>query len=152
MGVITDPETTNPSIEMIWHSEATPEDYNATIVGQMEDLLKVLVQLVMSERFADIVSKPDSPYLAGGFSIGDLLYEDIEAVTGQVALKEDNILPGFKAFYTELERMKRFGLNDDEVNRAKKQIETICEQVRQHEELPVRPAALRVLRRLRGLR
>ena len=97
VGVITDPETTNPSIEMIWHSEATPEDYNATIVGQMEDLLKVLVQLVMSERFADIVSKPDSPYLAGGFSIGDLLYEDIEAVTGQVALKEDNILPGFKA-------------------------------------------------------
>ena len=127
VGVITDPETTNPSIEMIWHSEATPEDYNATIVGQMEDLLKVLVQLVMSERFADIVSKPDSPYLAGGFSIGDLLYEDIEAVTGQVALKEDNILPGFKAFYTELERMKRFGLNDDEVNRAKKQIETILD-------------------------
>ena len=43
VGVITDPETTTPSIEMIWHSEATPESYNATIVGQMEDLLKVLV-------------------------------------------------------------------------------------------------------------
>ena len=124
VGIITDPETTNPSIEVIWHSEATPESYNATIVGQMEDILKVLVQLVMSERFADIVSKPDSPYLAGGFDIGSLIYEDIEAVVGQVALKEDNILPGFKAFYTELERMKRFGLNDDEVNRAKKQIET----------------------------
>lgn len=127
VGVITDPETTNPSIEMIWHSEATPETYNATIVGQMEDILKVLVQLVMQERFADIVSKPDSPYLAGGFNISSLIYEDIDAVTGQVALKEDNILPGFKAFYTELERMKRFGLNDDEVNRAKKEIETILD-------------------------
>ena len=127
VGVITDPETTNPSIEMIWHSEASPESYNATIVGQMEDLIKILIQLVMSERFADIVSKPDSPYLAGGFSIGSLIYEDIDAVTGQVALKEDNILPGFKAFYTELERMKRFGLNDEEVNRAKKEIETILD-------------------------
>ena len=127
VGVITDPETTTPSIEMIWHSEATPESYNATIVGQMEDLLKVLVQLVMQERFADIISKPDSPYLAGAFSISDLIYEDIDAVVGQVGLKEDNILGGFKAFYTELERMKRFGLNDDEVNRAKKQIETILD-------------------------
>ncbi len=31
-------------------------------------------------------------------------------------------------------------------------LQGVCEQVRQHEELPVRPAALRVLRRLRGLR
>ena len=127
VGVITDPETTNPSIEMIWHSEATPESYNATLVGQMEDILKILVQLVMQERFADIVSKPDSPYLAGSFGISSLIYEDIDAVVGEVALKEDNILGGLKDFYTELERMKRFGLNDDEVNRAKKQLETICE-------------------------
>ena len=127
VGVITDPETTTPSIEMIWHSEATPESYNATIVGQMEDLVKVLIQLVMQERFADIISKPDSPYLAGAFSITDLIYEDIDAVVGQVGLKEDNILGGFKAFYTELERMKRFGLNDDEVNRAKKEVETILD-------------------------
>ena len=127
VGIITDPETTNPSVEMIWHSEATPETYNATIVGQMEDIIKALIQLVMQERFADIVSKPDSPYLAGSFGISSLIYEDIDAVSGDVALKEDNILGGFKAFYTELERMKRFGLNDDEVARAKKQIETACE-------------------------
>ena len=127
VGVITDPETTNPSIEMIWHSEATPESYNTTIVGVMEDIVKVLVQLVMQERFADIVSKPDSPYLAGSLGISSLIYEDIDAVMGDVALKEDNILDGFKSFYTELERMKRFGFGDDEVNRAKKQIENIME-------------------------
>ena len=44
-----------------------------------------------------------------------------------VALKEDNILGGFKAFYTELERMKRFGFSDDEVNRAKTNILNSCE-------------------------
>ncbi len=127
VGVITDPETTNPSIEMIWHSEATPEIYNSTILGPTNDLIKVLVQLVMQERFADIVSKPDSPYLAASLSVGSLNYEDIDAVTGGVALKEDNIMGGFKAFYTELERMKRFGFGDDEVNRAKQQIVTIFE-------------------------
>ena len=127
VGVITDPETTNPSIEMIWHSEAAPEIYNSTIIGPTNDLIKVLVQLVMQERFADIVSKPDSPYLAASLSVGSLNYEDIDAVTGGVALKEDNIMDGFKAFYAELERMKRFGFGDDEVNRAKQQIVTIFE-------------------------
>ena len=127
VGIITDPETTNPSIEMVWKSEAMPETYNATVVGEMNDLLKVLVSLVMQERFADITSKPDSPYLSGSLSVSQLLYEDIDAVDAMVALKEDAMMEGFKAFYTEVERMKRFGFGDDELQRAKDQILTIME-------------------------
>ena len=127
VGIITDPETTNPSLEMVWKSEAMPETYNATVVGEMNDLLKVLVSLVMQERFADITSKPDSPYLSGSLSVSQLLYEDIDAVDAMVALKEDAMIEGFKAFYTEVERMKRFGFGDDELQRAKDQILTIME-------------------------
>ena len=127
VGIITDPETTAPSIEMTWKSEAMPETYNATIVGEMNDILKVLVALVMQERFSDITSKPDSPYLGGSLSVSQLIYEDIDAVVADVTLKEDNLLDGFKAFYTEVERMKRFGFGDDELQRAKDQILTIME-------------------------
>ena len=127
VGIITDPETTSPSIEMIWKSEAMPETYNATIVGEMNDILKVLVSLVMQERFSDITSKPDSPYLTGSLSISQLIYEDIDAVSADVTLKEDALMEGFKAFYTEVERMKRFGFGDDELKRAKDQILTIME-------------------------
>ena len=127
IGIITDPETTSPSIEMAWKSEAAPEAYNATIVGQMQAYIKSLISLVMSERFSDITSKPDSPYLNGSLGIGSLIYEDIDAVMGDVVLKEDSILDGFKAFYTEVERMKRFGFTDEEVNRAKTEIENMLE-------------------------
>jgi zinc protease len=127
VGIITDPERANPSIEMSWHSEAMPETANSTIMGLMENVVKTMLQLVMRERITDITSKPDSPFLGGALSIGNLIYEDIDAVTGQVALKEDDILGGLKAFYTELERMKRFGFGEDEVNRAKTQIETSLE-------------------------
>ena len=127
VGIITDPETTSPSIEMIWKSEAMPETYNATIVGEMNDILKVLVSLVMQERFSDITSKPDSPYLTGSLSMSQLIYEDIDAVSADVTLKEDALMEGFKAFYTEVERMKRFGFGDDELKRAKEQILTIME-------------------------
>ena len=132
IGILTDPERTNPSMAMIWHSEATPEIYNSTTIAPTEDIMKVLIQLVMQERFSDITSKPDSPYLSARLAFGSLNYEDIDAVNGEVALKEDGILEGFKAFYTELERMKRFGFADDEVARAKQQIQTIFDnQVKQ---------------------
>ena len=124
VGILTDPETTSPSIEMLWKSEAMPETYNATLVGEMQDILKVLISLVMQERFTDITSKPDSPYLSASLSVSQLIYEDIDAVGGEVVVKEDSMLEGFKAFYTEIERMKRFGFGDDEVKRAKDQIQT----------------------------
>ena len=127
VGIITDPESTSPSIELAWRSEADPEAYNATLIGQMTDYLKAIISNIMYERFNDITSKPDSPYLSASFGFGDMIYEDIEAQMGDVALKEDNILGGFKAFYTELERMKRFGFSDDEVDRAKTNILNYCE-------------------------
>jgi zinc protease len=119
VGIITDPETTAPSVELIWHSEATPESMNATVYGQITDLVESVLGMVMRERFNDITSKPGSAYISGSFGISDLIYEDIEAVMGDVSLREDNILGGFKEFYTELVRLKKFGISDAEFNRAK---------------------------------
>ena len=119
VGIITDPETPSPSIELLWHSEALPESINATATGVLTDMVESIIGMVASERFADITSKPNSPYLSASFGISSLIYEDIDVQAGDVALREDNILDGFKAFYTEILRMARFGISDDEFNRAK---------------------------------
>ena len=127
IGIITDPETTSPSIEIMWHSEALPESINATTTGLLTDMLEDLISQVASERFADITSKPGSPYLNGSFGFGDLIYEDIEATMADVALREDNILGGFKDFYTEIQRLFRYGISDAEFNRAKANIISYAE-------------------------
>ncbi len=119
VGIITDPETTNPSIELFWHSAAAPESINATYLGQVTDAVKMALRMVMRERFQDITSKPGSPYLNGSFGVSSLIYEDIDASYGDVALREDNILEGFRAFYTELVRLQRYGITDAEFNRVK---------------------------------
>ena len=119
VGIITDPETTAPSIELIWHNEAMPESVNGTALGQVTDLLESVIRMVMRERFNDITSKPGSAYLSGSFGVSDLIYEDIEAVMGDVTLREDNILGGFKDFYTELVRLQRYGITDAEFKRVK---------------------------------
>ena len=119
IGVITDPETTSPSIELLWHSAAMPEIANATAIGLSTDLVEDILAMVMRERFNDITSKPTSPYLSGAFMIDDLIYEDIECVMGEVSLREENILGGLKDFYTELVRLKKYGITDAEFKRAK---------------------------------
>jgi len=127
VGIITDPETTNPSIELYWHSEAMPESFNATYSGQITEVLKGIVRQVMYERFNDITSKAGAPYLSGSFGVTSLIYEDIDAVGGTVALREDNILDGFKDYYTELVRLKKYGITDAEFNRAKADILSMYE-------------------------
>ena len=127
VGIITDPETTNPSVELYWHSAAAPESINATYLGQATDAVKDAIRMVMRERFQDITSKPGAPYLNGSFGVSTLIYEDIDAVYGEVALKEDNILEGFRTFYTELVRLKRYGITDAEFNRVKADYLSILE-------------------------
>ncbi|MBQ9311185.1 MAG: insulinase family protein [Bacteroidales bacterium] len=144
VGVITDPETSAPSIEMIWKSEAAPEFINATIAGELQNYIKRIISMMMDERFNDITAKADAPYISGGFYVSSLIYEAIDAAMGEVTLKEDNLLGGFEAFYTELERMHRFGFQADEFDRAKANIisglETAAERAatRQNPQL-VRP-------------
>ena len=122
VGIITDPETTSPSIELNWHSEAAPEAINATMFGQVNDLVKSIVTRVMSERFSDITSNPSSPYMSGFFGFSSLIYEDIDTQIGGVDLREDNILGGFREYYTELVRLKKYGISDAEFERAKTNI------------------------------
>ena len=122
IGIITDPESTSATIELAWKSEAMPESYNAGMLGRVMSYTKSLIAHIMSERFDDITSKPNAPYLGAGFYISSLIYEDIDAAMGEVTLKEDNIIDGFKAFYTELLRMQKHGFSDAEVDRAKTEL------------------------------
>ncbi len=127
IGILTDPETSNISLELMWHTAAMPEIINATAIGQAQSMIKVIIRMIMRERFGDLTAKADSPYLSGNVSFGPLIYEDIETVGGSVVLKEDNILDGFRDYYTELIRLNRHGVSDNELERVKKDYLSVLE-------------------------
>ena len=145
VGIVTDPEASAVEIEMAWKSPAAPELINNTMMGVMQDYLKRLVSMIMDERFNDITSKADAPYISGNFYIGNLIYEAVDASMGSVTLKEDNILGGFEAFYTELERMRRFGFQADEFERAKANIISSLENAVQRADTHRNPQLVRPL-------
>ena len=123
VGIITDPEASNTQIEFLWKSEARPEEMNSTVQGMLVDLISDVVSQIMAERFEDIVSKPGAPFFAADLGIGNLC-ESCEVVMGDVAVKDGEALTGIRAFLTEVEKMKRFGFTEDEITRAKTEIES----------------------------
>ena len=121
VGIVTDPEMPNSDVEILWKSEPLPREYNNTDIAFVTELLKDIVGSVMNERFQEITSKPDAPFLNAALGCAQIC-ETCEVVFGDVAFKDGEFEPALKAFYTEVEKMKRFGFTDAEVQRAKDDI------------------------------
>ena len=138
IGILTDPEMTSSSIEVMWKSEPMPKELMNTDVAFMMDIIKTYIRLIMRERFTDITSQPDAPFLGGSFYISNLC-NSCDATQGSVSFKEGDAINAFTAFMTELEKMKRFGFTDGEVQRAKDNI--ISSYERRVEAAPTRKNA-----------
>ena len=138
IGILTDPEMTSSSIEVMWKSEPMPKELMNTDVAFMMDIIKTYIRLIMRERFTDITSQPDAPFLGGSFYITNLC-NSCDVTTGSVSFKEGDAINAFTAFMTELEKMKRFGFTDGEVQRAKDNI--ISSYERRVEAAPTRKNA-----------
>ena len=122
VGIITDPENTNTSVEFIWKTgEPTPKAMKGTVIGYMEDVLKYIISGVMAERFNDIASKPDAPFIQASFGVSELC-KTCEAVMAGVACDNAKTLEASKALLVEVEKAKRFGFTDDEIDRVKENL------------------------------
>ena len=117
IGVITDPEAQYSYVELMWKSEPLPKQFNNTDVAFMTEIIKSYVQQIMSERFSDIAADPASPFIQAGLYFYPICNE-CDATRGQVLFREGNMGEALKAFMIEVEKMKRFGFNDGEVQRA----------------------------------
>lgn len=121
IGIITDPEAQGSSIEVLWKSEPMPKELMNTDLAYITELMKGFIGTIMRERFNDITSKPSAPFLNGSFYIGNLCYS-CDATFGNVSFKDGDAINAFTAFMTEIEKMRRFGFTEGEVQRAKDNI------------------------------
>ena len=117
VGILTDPEAQSSGVEVIWKTAPLPKQFMNTDMAYMNSVVKAYIRMIMSERFADISSKPDSPFLGASFALGGLCNTS-DAIFGNVSFKDGQAIPAFTAYMTELEKMKRFGFTEGEVQRA----------------------------------
>ena len=121
VGIITDPEAQQSRIDILWKHDPIPVQFANTDMAYMENLVLSFISSILNERFNDIASAPDAPFFAAGFFKRSLC-NACEAHQAAVLFKDGTAIEAFGALMTELEKMKRFGFNDGEVQRAKENI------------------------------
>ena len=122
VGILTDKELSRTSVEFVWKiGEPAPKELNATPVGYFMHLVKLCISSIMSERFNEMALSPDCPFDRAGFGVGELC-ERCEAFNGEVNCENNKCLEACRAFLTEIERMRRYGFSEDEVERVKANI------------------------------
>ena len=127
IGIITDPEAQNSRIDILWKHAPIPVQYQNTDVAYMNDLIMTIISNIMDERFNDIASAPDAPFFAAGLFTRDLC-NATEAYNAAVLFKDGASAEAFTALMTEIEKMKRYGFNEGEVQRAKDNLVSLCEK------------------------
>ena len=118
VAIITDPEATVSSIQLIWKGDAMPKEYASTDVAFMTDIIKMIISDAFAERIEAITASSTAPFLNGDLSISALV-EGTDAVMSEVSFKDGEYKRALEAFYTEIERIKRYGITEGELERAK---------------------------------
>jgi len=118
IGVITDPETSNNTCEFYWRIPAIPMQFRNTDQAYVMNVIGELASRVMGERFDDITSRPDAPFL-GAYLYTSHLIKTCDAVNGVVVFKNGNDKKAIEAFLYQVEKLRRYGVTDAELQRAK---------------------------------
>lgn len=118
IGVVTDPETTNNVCTFYWRRPSIPIQYRNTDQVFALNVISDLVSSVMSERFEDITSRPDAPFVNAYLYYTNLI-KTCDALEGTVVFKNDTDKEAISAFLYEIEKLKRYGVTEAELQRAK---------------------------------
>jgi len=121
VGVITDPETNNNTCRFYWRRPAIPIQYRNTDQAFALELANHILSNVMKERFDEIKSRPDAPFTSAYFGSDDLT-KTCTAMEGMVSFKNGNDKAAINTFLYEIERLRRYGVTETELQRAKDNI------------------------------
>ena len=119
-GLVTDEEADQTIIRyMIRHRKA--DDGPETFMGHRERYIHQLFNSMMGQRIQELLQKGDPPFVIGVINYGDFErgYEALSAITIPKPNQEEL---SFTALLTELERVKRYGFTQGELDRAKADI------------------------------
>lgn len=113
---LTDKEMSSTTIEVIIKHEGltikTADDYRKGIG-------RGLFNQMLGQRYQQLSTQDNPPFLAAGGSIGVLL-GDMDSYNVNVRAKPDNLEDGFKAAWRETERLIQYGFTQTELDRVKK--------------------------------
>jgi zinc protease len=126
VSVVTDKEASGFGIGLFFkhpHANAiTYSDYRNTII-------RMLYTDMLNKRFQEITQKPDAPFLYAGSGYGAFIGRTIDVYSLSAAAKENQIEKSLELLLSENERVRQFGFTSTELDREKKDVLTMYENI-----------------------
>lgn len=133
VGVVTDPEYTSSDISLIFKHKPLPTEMANTLYAQVESLMEMLTRTVMAERFNDISSKKDAPFLSASMAWANIC-NTCRIIDCQVTFKDGEYKTAYGSLLYEIERLRRYGVGAAELERAKARVLSAYEKAWKGEE------------------
>lgn len=112
---VTDKEMTATVAEVIIKQ---PKLKLKTEAEYREGIIRQLYNSMIGERFAELSRQANPPFVQGGANISGFI-GNLDNFDASVVAKPGELEKGFKAVWTEVERARRFGFANGELERAK---------------------------------
>lgn len=117
-----DPETTRTNISIYFKHDDVPKSLRTTLYQYKTDIINVLVQMMISDRFKEMSENPESPFLfAYAYDSKYFIAKTKDAFTYYAAVKDNMAQKGFEELMREAIRIKKYGFTESELKRAKSQ-------------------------------
>ena len=123
ISIFEDPEMDETSATLFIKRQALPKQYNNTIVAEQLALIDALASDMANARLQEIKMKPNAPFTSASFMNGGIgICSTLVCAGVGVNTQDGKLLAGFEAAYTELERIRRHGFTEGELERAKNNV------------------------------
>lgn len=121
IGIFTDPELTETSVELMARREAWPKEMNNTLAYELYSIIDSFIATIVNERLNDMSQKPGAPFIGAGYYGGNIT-ASMDLIEIYAQPREGEALKAFEAIYAEFEKVRRFGFTPSEFERAQTNI------------------------------
>ena len=118
IAIVTDPEAEGSRVTLQYKADQLPDALKGTAQEYIINMVRSLACDIMDNRFAELALDPACPFTAGGCYYGECVKQR-DAFYGIVIPKEGREAESFNALLFQLEKMRRYGFTEDELERVK---------------------------------
>lgn len=118
IAIVTDPEAESSRVMLQYKADQLPEVVQGTAQEYAINLIRGLICDMMDNRFSELALDPNCPYTGGGCYYGECVKQR-DAFYGIVLPKEGRESEAFNALLYQLEKMRRYGFTESELERVK---------------------------------
>ncbi|WP_329904124.1 M16 family metallopeptidase [Porphyromonas pogonae] len=124
VAIATDPEATSTNLSVVFKTDPLSREIKGSIYGLLENYMKSVVSQMIAERFAEIVRKPNAPFLQASATMGNYMWvcTTKDAISFDATAKEGQYKTALKALVAEIERIRQHGFTASEYDRARKNL------------------------------